>query len=414
MNLEVIANEIEESLQGKFKQIEKTADFNQRKVIKAMQKNRLSDTHFAGTTGYGYDDIGREVLDKIYADVFKAESALVRHQIVSGTHALTVCLFGCLRPGDRMVAVTGAPYDTLAEVIGTRGEGQGSLKDFGVSYAQVDLKDNKPDYQLIAKALETDTKLVLLQRSKGYEWRDALTIEEIGKLCEFIKNISPGTIILVDNCYGEFVEEREPLEVGADIIAGSLIKNPGGGLALSGGYVAGKKEYVELVSYRTTAPGIGAEVGATLGNTRLILQGFFIAPHIVSESLKGVVFCAKMMESLGYETSPKSDGVRGDINQAIKFGNKDALIDFCQGIQAASPVDSYVSPVPWDMPGYSHPVIMAAGAFVQGSSIELSADAPIREPYIAYMQGGLTFAHIKYSVIMALDRMIENGNLKNG
>ena len=406
-----LAKEVEEEARDQYKAAEEIAEINQYKVISAMQQHQLSDRHFSGTTGYGYDDIGRDTLDKIYATVFNAEAALVRHQIVSGTQALSICLYGCLRPGDKMAAITGRPYDTLAEVIGIRGEGEGSLKDFGIDYRQVDLVDGKPDYDGIEKVLEEGIKLVLIQRSRGYDWRDAFSIDTIEEICKFVKERSADTIVMVDNCYGEFVDLKEPTEVGADIIAGSLIKNPGGGLALTGGYVAGKKKYVDLAAYRLTSPGIGAEVGASLGQSRLMLQGLFISPHIVCESIKGSIFCGRMMEKLGFETSPVKDSKRGDLIQAIKFNKEELLLDFCRGIQAASPVDAHVVPEPWDMPGYEHQVIMAAGAFVQGSSIELSADAPIKEPYVAYMQGGMTYAHVKLGVLLAIQKMIDNKHL---
>lgn len=393
--------------------IDSVREFNQYKVIKAMQNNKLSDSHFGGTTGYGYDDRGREVLDNVYKVVFKAEDALVRHQIVSGTHALAICLFGNLRPQDELLVVTGKPYDTLEEVIGLRGEGGGSLKEFGVSYRQMDLlKDGSIDYQSIGSAINSKTAMVLIQRSRGYEWRPALSIDEIEKAIGIIKSIKSDIVVLVDNCYGEFVEDREPVEVGADLVAGSLIKNPGGGLAPTGGYVAGRKECVEKAAYRLTTPGLGKHVGASLGHNRLMFQGLFMSPHVVAESLKGAVFCAAVMETLGFDTSPKVNDKRGDIIQAVRFNNPDSLIAFCQGIQKGSPVDSFVTPEPWEMPGYDSPVIMAAGAFVQGSSIELSADAPIKPPYTAYMQGGLVFEHVKLGVLISIQKMLEKGIIK--
>lgn len=389
-----------------FERIDNIKQLNQLKVIKAMQDNRLSDTHFNGTTGYGYDDRGREVLDSVYANIFKAEDALVRHHIVSGTQALALCLFGNLRPGDELVAVTGKPYDTLEEVIGIRGENCGSLKEFGVTYKQIDLTpDGKPDIDRIKATVCANTKMAMIQRSRGYSWRDALCIEDIRAAIAAVKSVNSSIIVMVDNCYGEFVEEIEPIEAGADIIAGSLIKNPGGGLALTGGYIAGKKELVEQAAYRLTSPGLGKEVGASLGNNRLMFQGLFLAPHVVAESLKGAVFCAALMERAGFETLPSINAKRSDIIQSVKFNNEESLIAFCQGIQKGSPVDSYVTPQPWDMPGYDSPVIMAAGAFVQGSSIELSADAPIKSPYIAYMQGGLVYEHVKLGNIIALQKL---------
>lgn len=396
-----------------FERIDEVKQLNQLKVIKAMQDNKLSDSHFNGTTGYGYDDRGRDVLDSVYANVFGAEDALVRHHIVSGTQALSLCLFGNLRPGDELVAVTGKPYDTLEEVIGIRGENCGSLKEFGVTYKQVDLKLNgKPDLDGIKATVSSKTKMAMIQRSRGYSWRDALLIEDIKNIIDTVKAVNNNIIIMVDNCYGEFVEKVEPIEVGADIIAGSLIKNPGGGLALTGGYIAGKRELIEQCAYRLTSPGLGKEVGASLGNNRLMFQGLFMAPHVVSESLKGAVFCAALMKRAGFETLPSVDSMRSDIIQAVKFNNADCLIAYCQGIQKGSPVDSYVTPQPWDMPGYDSQVIMAAGAFVQGSSIELSADAPIKEPYIAYMQGGLVYEHVKLGNIIALQKLFNQGMVK--
>ncbi len=408
-----LAELAEKDAQQVFENIEATRQLNQLKVIKAMQDNKLSDSHFNGTTGYGYDDRGREVLDSVYADIFQAEDALVRHQIVSGTQALALCLFGNLRPGDELVAVTGKPYDTLEEVIGIRGENCGSLKEFGVSYKQVELRaDGKPDLEQIRRVVSPTTKMAMIQRSRGYSWRDALCIEDIRSIIDTIRSIDSSIIIMVDNCYGEFVEELEPIEAGADIIAGSLIKNPGGGLALTGGYIAGKKNLVEQASYRLTSPGLGKEVGASLGNNRLMFQGLFMAPHVVAESLKGAVFCSALMKRAGFETLPEINSKRSDIIQAVKFNNKESLIAYCQGIQKGSPVDSYVTPQPWDMPGYDSQVIMAAGAFVQGSSIELSADAPIKSPYIAYMQGGLVYEHVKLGNIIALQKLYGQGMVK--
>lgn len=403
-----IAKSAENEIKDVIKDIESVREINQYKVIDAMQKHNLSDSHFSGTTGYGYDDRGREVLDEVYASVFKAEDALVRHQIVSGTQALAVCMYGNLRPGDELLCVTGKPYDTLEEVIGIRGEGSGSLKDFGIRYRQVELlEDGSVDLNGVRKAVTEKTTMVLIQRSRGYSWRPALKIREIKRIIEVVKEINRNTIVMVDNCYGEFVESEEPIEAGADILAGSLIKNPGGGIAPSGGYVAGKERYVRNAAYRLTTPGLGGEVGATLGNNRLMFQGLFLAPHAVSESLKGAVFCSAVMRRLGFETSPSPDEMRSDIIQAIKFNNQESMIAFCQGIQKGSPVDAFVTPEPWEMPGYDSPVIMAAGAFVQGSSIELSADAPVKAPYIAYMQGGLVYEHVKLGVMIALKFMKE-------
>lgn len=403
-----IADAAEKEIEDIFKGINSIREFNQYKVIKAMQDNHLSDTHFGGTTGYGYDDRGREVLDAVYASVFGAEDALVRHQIVAGTQAIAICMYGNLRPGQALLSITGKPYDTLDEVIGTRGEGSGSLKEFGIGYRQVELlPDGGIDLDGVRQAMGSDTGMVLIQRSRGYSRRPALKIREIKRAVEFIKEINRDTIVLVDNCYGEFVEEQEPIEAGADLVAGSLIKNPGGGLAPAGGYIAGKSRYVANAAYRLTTPGLGRKVGPSLGNNRLLFQGHFLAPHAVAESLRGAVFCAAVMEKLGYETSPLPAEARGDIIQAISFNNPDSMIAFCQGIQKGSPVDAFVSPEPWDMPGYDSPVIMAAGAFIQGSSIELSADAPLKPPYTAYMQGGLVYEHVKLGVMTAIKYMKE-------
>ncbi len=394
-----------ERLKGVFEKIERTAEINQAKVLKAFQNNRVSYAHFGETTGYGYDDLGRDALDKVYAEICGAEDAMVRHNIVSGTQAISACLFAVLRPGDVMASVAGAPYDTMEEVIGIR-EGDhpdpGSLKDFGVGYRQVDLKDGKPDYSGIENLLKAEKiKAVLIQRSRGYDWRDSLSVAEMGKIIELIKKISPETLCVVDNCYGIFVETKEPTELGADLIVGSLIKNAGGSLALSGGYIAGTKECVRKVGFRLTAPGLGKHVGASLGMNRNMYQGLFQAPHIVAESIKTAALCAAMFEELGFEVCPSSTAERSDIIQAIKFGSAENVIKFCQAIQKGSPIDSYVTPEPWDMPGYDDPVIMAAGAFVQGASIELSADAPICEPYTAYMQGGVIYDSAKIAILRA-------------
>lgn len=403
-----LARSAENEIAGTFERINENREINQYKVIAAMQEHNLSDSHFTGTTGYGYDDKGREVLDDIYASVFKAEAALVRHQIAAGTQALAVCLFGNLRPGDELVSITGKPYDTLEEVIGIRGEGHGSLKDFGVSYRQVELlEDGSIDLVNVRNSIGSKTKMILIQRSRGYGWRPAIKISQIRKAIETIREVKKDVIVMVDNCYGEFVETEEPIEAGADIAAGSLIKNPGGGLVPSGGYIVGKSEYVKNAAYRLTAPGLGSKIGATLGNNRLMFQGLFMAPHVVAESLKGAAFCAAVMKKLGFETDPQPDEIRSDIIQAIKFNDPNSMIAFCQGIQKGSPVDAYVTPEPWDMPGYDSPVIMAAGAFIQGSSIELSADAPVKPPYTAYMQGGLVYDHVKLGVMSALKFMQE-------
>ncbi|MCR4434283.1 MAG: methionine gamma-lyase family protein [Clostridiales bacterium] len=406
---DITENEIEQIFDG----IDSVKAYNQFKVIRSMQQNNVSDTHFSGTTGYGYDDRGREVLDAVYADVFKAEDALVRHQIVSGTHALALCLFGNLRPGQELLSITGKPYDTLEELIGIRGEGGGSLREFGVSYRQVDLlEDGSIDFNGIKNSISDKTSVVLVQRSRGYGWRPSFKMDDMGKAIALVKRIKNDVVVLVDNCYGEFVETSEPTEAGADLIAGSLIKNPGGGLALTGGYVAGKKEFVAKAAYRLTTPGIGKKVGSSLGHNRPMFQGLFLAPHVVAESLKGAVFCAALMQKLGFETSPLPDEKRGDIIQAIKFNDPETLILFCQGIQKGSPVDAYVTPQPWDMPGYDSPVIMAAGTFIQGASIELSADAPIKPPYTAYMQGGLVYEHVKLGILISVQMMVDRGILK--
>jgi len=395
---------------SQFAKIDEVKEFNQYKVIKAMQEHNLSETMFSGTTGYGYDDRGRDTLDLVFASAFGAEAALVRGQIVSGTQALTICLFGILRPGMNMVSATGKPYDTLEEVIGIRGSGGGSLKDFGIDYRQVDLLENgKIDDVSLKNTIDNNTGLVLIQRSRGYEWRDALSISELKAACEIIHSVRSDIVILVDNCYGEFVDVLEPNEIGADLVAGSLIKNPGGGLALTGGYIAGKTHCVSLAANRLTSPGLGSHVGPSLNLNRAFFQGLFLAPHVVAESLKGAVFCAHFMKLLGFDVSPEPNGARGDIIQAVMFGKEAPLISFCQGIQKGSPVDSFVEAQPWEMPGYEDKVIMAAGGFVQGASIELSADAPIKPPYIAYMQGGLVFEHVKLGIMKAVQDMSEKG-----
>lgn len=384
-------------------------EYNQIKVLKAFQNERISDIHFGMTTGYGYGDIGRDALDKVYADIFNTEAALVRPHFVNGTHAIGAALFGNLRTGDTMLSICGTPYDTLHGIIGINEKSNmGSLKDFGVNYSQVDLKNENIDFAKVKeKLLEDETiKLIHIQRSTGYGWRKSLSIKKIGETIDFIKNIRKDVIIFVDNCYGEFIETKEPTDVGADLIAGSLIKNIGGGIAPTGGYVAGKKEYVDNTAYRLTIPGIGGECGSTFGVTRLMYQGLFLAPHISMEALKGAVLCSRIMELLGYEVLPKYDDERTDIIQSIKFNDKEKLIKFCKGIQYGSPVDSFAECEPWDMPGYEDQVIMAAGAFIQGASIELSCDAPIRDPYIAYLQGGLTFDHAKTGILIAVNKII--------
>lgn len=399
---------IENSLEDTFKQIDKITQYNQYKVLHAMQKNKLSDIHFAATTGYGYNDLGRDTLESIYADIFNTEDALVRPQLISGTHALYIALSGNLKPGDELLSPVGEPYDTLQGVIGIREE-KGSLKEYGIVYKQVDLlEDDKFDYENIRNAITDKTKLITIQRSKGYSWRKSFLVEEIQNLIYFIKSIKKDVICMVDNCYGEFVDTIEPSDVGADLVVGSLIKNPGGGLAPIGGYIVGKSEYVQNAAYRLTAPGLGKEVGATLGVTPSMIQGLFFAPQVVSGSLKGAIFASKIFETLGFDVLPHSDEKRSDIVQAIKMKNENNIIAFCKGIQKGAPVDSFVSPEPWDMPGYDCKVIMAAGAFVQGSSIELSADAPIKPPYAVFLQGGLSYHHAKIGNIIALQNMLDN------
>lgn len=391
-----------------FMEMDDIMTYNQYKVLAAFQKNSIRDMHFSWNTGYGYDDPGRDAVERVYADIFNTEAALVRPTIVNGTHALSLALAGVLRPGDELIYCTGAPYDTLEETIGIRGKGKGkgSLVDYGISYKQVELTaDGRIDFDALKNAVSPKTKMVAMQRATGYSWRKAISIEEIKDLTDFVKSIDSNIICMADNCYGEFLNTKEPTDVGIDIMAGSLIKNPGGGLALTGGYVVGKRELIEKVSYRMTSPGIGGECGLTFGQTRSILQGLFTAPKTVNGALKGAVLCAKVFETLGYEVCPGSEDMRSDIIQSVKLSSPEKVIAFCQGIQAAAPVDSQVMPEPWDMPGYDDPVIMAAGAFVQGSSIELSADAPIREPYIVYFQGGLTYEHSKFGVIRALQEM---------
>lgn len=403
---------IEEELRERFAGIDAVAEYNQMKVIRGMQVNRVSDIHFAATTGYGYNDLGRDTLEDVYASVFHGESALVRPQLISGTHALHVALSGNLRPGDELLSPVGKPYDTLEEVIGIR-DSVGSLKEYGVTYRQVDLlEDGSFDYEGIEKALNDRTKLVTIQRSKGYATRPTLSVARIGELIAFIKRRKPEVICMVDNCYGEFVEKMEPTDVGADMIVGSLIKNPGGGLAPIGGYIVGERECVDKASYRLSAPGLGKEVGASLGINQQLYQGLFLSPTVVAGALKGAVFAANVYERLGFGVVPDGREPRHDIIQAITFGTPEGVIAFCKGIQAAAPVDSFVTPEPWDMPGYDSPVIMAAGAFVQGSSIELSADGPIKPPYAVYFQGGLTWYHAKLGILKSLQQLLDDGVLK--
>lgn len=402
-----LARQAEEEIRPQFERVDRIAMLNTRKVMTAFQDNKVSDSCFAGTTGYGYDDLGREVLDKVYAQVFCTEAALVRIGFVNGTHALSAALFGILKPGDTLLSVTGLPYDTLRNAIGIEGDCHGSLKFYGINYKQVDLKDGEADLEAIKAALaDRSISAVLIQRSRGYENRKALSAEEIGEICSAVKSVAPNVTVMVDNCYGEFTGEHEPTEYGVDIMAGSLIKNPGGGLAPTGGYIVGRKDLVENAAMRLTTPGIGGECGASLGNNRLLFQGFFMAPHIVAQAIKTVTFCSAMMKKIGFESSPAPDEARNDIIQMVTLKNAENMKKFCHGVQAGAPVDSYVTPEPWQMPGYNVPVIMAAGAFVQGSSIELSADGPMREPYTLYVQGGITYESGKLGIMMAVNEML--------
>ena len=404
--------QVEDSLKERFAQMDQVTEYNQLKVIKAMQKNRVCEACFYPSTGYGYNDLGRDTLEQVYADTFHTEAGLVRPQITCGTHALAVALFGNLRPGDELLSPVGKPYDTLEEVIGIR-PSCGSLAEYGVVYRQVDLlEDGTFDYEKIKKAINEKTKLVTIQRSKGYQTRPSFSVKQIGELIAFIKNIRSDIICMVDNCYGEFVDTIEPTDVGADLMVGSLIKNPGGGLAPIGGYIVGKKEYVDAASYRMTSPGLGKEVGASLGVNGSFFQGFFLAPTVTRSALKSAVFAANIYEKLGFPVIPNGSEPRQDIIQAVTLGTQQGLVAFCKGIQHAAPVDSYVDPEAWDMPGYDSQVIMAAGAFVQGSSIELSADGPMKEPYAVYFQGGLTWEHGKFGILKSLQEMVNAGLVK--
>ena len=403
-----LASQAEAGLKEQFDRIDAVAEYNTHRVLAAFRKHRVAEAYFTGTTGYGYDDLGRDKLDLIYADLFGTEDALVRIGFVNGTHAISAALFSCLRPGDVLVSAVGAPYDTLLGVIGVVDKGTGSLKDFGVGYRQVDLTpEDTPDLEELARAVrEPNVKAVLIQRSKGYSTRASLSVDEIGQMCSIIRENAPDVAILVDNCYGEFVEGKEPTHVGADLVVGSLIKNPGGGIAPTGAYLAGRHDLIEGAAMRLTCPGIGKECGSTLGNNRLLYQGLFMAPHTVAQAVKTAVFGAKIMELLGYQTEPASDAVRHDIIQMICLGGPEAVKKFCKGIQSGAPVDSYVTPEPWDMPGYDCQVIMAAGAFIQGASIELSADAPMRAPFTVYLQGGLTYESGKAGVMLAVEELL--------
>ncbi|MBQ1194566.1 MAG: methionine gamma-lyase family protein [Lachnospiraceae bacterium] len=406
------SNEILASLKERFNLIDEVAEYNQLKVIRAMQKNRVSEMHFNGSSGYGYNDDGRDTLEAVFADVFHTEDALVRPNLVCGTHALAVALAGNLRPGDELLSVSGKPYDTLEEVIGIR-ESKGSLAEYGITYAQVNLlKDGSFDFEGIKNAINPKTKLIAIQRSKGYQTRKTLSVAEIANVIEYIKKIDKSLIVMVDNCYGEFVETVEPSDFGADMIVGSLIKNPGGGLAPIGGYIAGTKKCIENCSYRLTTPGLGKEVGASLNINKTLYQGLFLAPTVTASALKGAIFAANIYEKLGFSVIPNGSEDRHDIIQAVEFGMPEGVIEFCKGIQAAAPVDSYVEPEPWAMPGYDSDVIMAAGAFVSGSSIELSADGPIKPPYAVYFQGGLTFPHAKFGIMMSLQKLVDAGIVK--
>ena len=394
-----------DELAPSFRRIEQMSEENTLKVLTAMRECKVSDIHFNTSSGYAYDDIGRSKLEELYAKVFAAESALVRTQFVSGTHALATVLFGILRPGDKLVSLTGTPYDTMQTVIGYTASSSGSLKEYGILYDELPLNEGRVDVERIADVLDERTKMVLIQRSRGYSRRPTLLIEDIREICNQVHRLRPDCICFVDNCYGEFVESLEPTQAGADIMAGSLIKNPGGGLAPTGGYIVGREDLVELASYRLTAPGMGAELGASLVNNRLFFQGLFLAPHVVSQALKGALFAAGIFENLGYTTYPRISDERGDIIQAIELGTAEKLVAFCSGVQKYSPVDSFVKPEPWDMPGYTDQIIMAAGTFVQGASIEFSADGPLRSPYNVYLQGGLTFEQVMFGILGAAEEI---------
>jgi cystathionine beta-lyase family protein involved in aluminum resistance len=402
--------EAEQAVQSVWKRIDEIVLWNQHKVLSAFHRQQVADYHFAGSSGYGYNDRGREILEAVYADIFGAEAALVRPHIISGTHAIALALFGVLRPGDHLLYASGKPYDTLKQVIGDPGDktNEGSLHDFGVAFSYVPLQENGlPDIEAVKRAIQPNTRMIGIQRSSGYDWRPSLTLAHIAELIRAIRSVKEDVVVFVDNCYGEFCERLEPTQVGADLVVGSLIKNPGGGLAPSGGYVVGKETYVRQAAARWSVPGIGAEGGAMFGTSRSLFQGLFLAPHIVGQALKGAVLAAYVFEQMGLNTSPRWDAERTDILQAIQFGDRERLIQFCQSIQASAPVDAHVRPEPWAMPGYQDEVIMAAGAFIQGSSIELSADGPIRPPYIGYMQGGLTYEHCKLTLMRVLHNWYE-------
>ncbi|WP_147054901.1 methionine gamma-lyase family protein [Sporosarcina luteola] len=407
--IETRAEEIEQTLSPYFNKVNRIAFFNQRKVLSAFRKNMVSDFHLTGSTGYGYDDSGRDVLEQVYADVFGAEQCLVRNQIISGTHAISLSLFGVLRPGDELLYMTGKPYDTLESIVSGNGEDTGSLSDYGITYKHIDLnEDGSVDFKEVKKNIQPKTKMVGIQRSKGYSDRPSFTVEEIGEMVRFIKGINPDIVVFVDNCYGEFVEKMEPLEVGADLMAGSLIKNPGGGLARTGGYIAGRADLIKKCAYRMTSPGIGAEAGASLDTLLEMYQGFFLAPHVVSQAVKGALFTAGFLESFGFDTTPHFSSTRTDLIQSVNFNSADQMIAFCKTIQENSPINAHYAPEPSYMPGYADDVIMAAGTFIQGSSIELTADGPIRPPYTAYVQGGLTYEHVKAAVMSSVEKLFED------
>ncbi|WP_084822481.1 MULTISPECIES: methionine gamma-lyase family protein [Oceanobacillus] len=408
--MELLMEQAEQDCTLQHKDIQKNVEINQKRVLNAFRHHRISDTHLQGTTGYGYDDIGRDSLEAVYAEVFGGEDALVRPQLVSGTHAITTALFGVLRPGDELVYITGKPYDTMEEVIGKPGKQEGSLYDFNIGYREISLlPDGAVNYKQVKDSWTSNTKVIAIQRSKGYDQRPSFTIDQIGEMIQFVKEIDPSVTVFVDNCYGEFTETNEPLHIGADLMAGSLIKNPGGGLVRAGGYIAGNKELIHLCANRLTAPGLGKETGASLGMLQEMYQGFFLAPHIVGEALKGAILTARFLELAGFQTSPSYLDKRTDLIQTVTFDEADQMIAFCQSIQENSPINSYVKPYPSDMPGYEDQVIMAAGTFIQGSSIELSADGPIRAPYTAYVQGGLTYTHVKIALLEAIKTLKDKG-----
>ncbi|WP_028399076.1 aminotransferase class I/II-fold pyridoxal phosphate-dependent enzyme [Ectobacillus panaciterrae] len=407
-----IVRETEEMISGVHKRIDEVVESNQFRVLESFRQHKISDSHFIPTTGYGYDDIGRDTLEKVYADVFGAEAGLVRPQIISGTHAISTALFGILRPGDELLYITGKPYDTLEEIVGIRGKGIGSFKEFQIGYRSVALtSEGRVDFDAVKNAIHEHTKMIGIQRSKGYATRPSFTVAEIQEMIAFVKSIKPDVVVFVDNCYGEFAEEMEPCHVGADLMAGSLIKNPGGGIVKTGGYIVGKEQYVEACAYRLTSPGIGAEAGASLYSLQEMYQGFFLAPHVTGQALKGAVFTAAFLEKLGMNTSPRWDTPRTDLIQSVQFDDRNRMIAFCQAIQYASPINSHFTPYPNYMPGYEDDVIMAAGTFIQGASIELSADGPIRAPYVAYVQGGLTYSHVKVAICSAVDELLEKNLL---